>query len=253
MTQRYKIKIEYDGTPFVGWQFQKNGISVQQVLQEAIFKLSNEKVVVMGAGRTDAGVHALEQTAHFDLEKKIEIKKLLPGLNQHIGNKPITILKINKVNKKFHSRFNAKKRTYQYVIINRQSPLALQKNKAWHIRKILDLSRMQKGAKLLLGIHDFSTFRSSSCEAKSPIKTMESISIKKNKDKIFLKFTSKSFLQQQVRSMVGCIKYLGEGKWSIDDFEKSFKSKNRLRCAPPAPPCGLYLIKVMYYSSFKKN
>ena len=244
--QRYKLKIEYDGTPFVGWQFQKNGLSVQEVLQKAVFNLSKEKVVITGAGRTDSGVHAIAQIAHFDLEKKIEKNKFLPGLNQHIGNKPITILKINRVNKKFHSRFNAKKRTYEYVIINRQSPLALQKNKAWHIRKKLDIKIMKKGAKLLLGTHDFSTFRSSSCGAKSPIKTIEKISIKKNKDTIILKFISKSFLQQQVRSMVGSIKYLGDKKWSIIDFKKSFKSKNRFRCAPPAPACGLYLKNIKY-------
>jgi len=244
--QRYKLKIEYDGTTFVGWQFQKNGLSIQEVLQKAIFNLFNEKVTVTGAGRTDSGVHALEQTAHFDLKKKIEKNFFLPALNQHIGNKPITILKINRANKKFHSRFDAKKRTYQYIIINRQSPLALQRNKAWHIRKKLDVKLMKKGAKLLLGTHDFSTFRASSCGAKSPVKTMEKISIKKNKDKITLNFTSKSFLQQQVRSMVGCIKYLGHGKWNIDEFKKSFKSKNRLKCAPPAPACGLYLKNIKY-------
>ena len=244
--QRYKIKIEYDGTTFVGWQFQKNGLSIQEVLQKAIFTLCNEKVIIMGAGRTDAGVHALEQTAHFDLKKKIEEKIFLPGLNQHIGNKPITILKVNKISKNFHSRFDAKKRTYQYVIINRQSPLALQKDKAWHIRKKLNIKIMKIGAKLLLGTHDFSTFRSSSCSAKTPIKTMENILIKKNKDKITLNFTSKSFLQHQVRSMVGCIKYLGEGKWNIDKFEQSFKSKSREKCAPPAPACGLYLKSIKY-------
>ena len=244
--QRYKIYIEYDGTPFVGWQFQKNGLSIQKVLQDAIFNFSKEKVVVTGAGRTDSGVHALAQIAHFDLKKKIEKKKFLPGLNQHIGNKPITVLKIEKINNKFHARFDAKKRTYQYTIINRPSPLALQKSKAWHIRKKLDVKAMGKGAKLLLGTHDFSTFRASSCGAKSPIKTMDNILIKKNKDKITLKFISKSFLQQQVRSMVGSIKYLGDGKWNLNDFKKSFKSKNRLRCAPPAPACGLYLTNIKY-------
>ena len=244
--QRYKIKIEYEGTPFVGWQFQKNGQSVQEVLQKAIFNFSKENIVVTGAGRTDSGVHALEQVAHFDLKKKIKGKKLLPAINQNIGNKPVTVLKINKTNKKFHARFDAKKRTYQYIIINRQSPLVLQKNKAWHIRKKLDVNVMKKGAKLLLGTHDFSTFRASSCGAKSPVKTMEKILIKKNKEKITLKFISKSFLQQQVRSMVGCIKYLGEGKWNIDTFKKSFKSKNRIKCAPPAPACGLYLKRISY-------
>ena len=174
--QRYKLKIEYDGTAFVGWQFQKNGLSVQEVLQKAIFNFSREKVIV---------------TAHLNLEKKIKKKKFLPGINQHIGNKSITILKISKTKKNFHSRFDAKNKTYQYVIINRQSPLALQKNKAWHIRKKLNFEIMKKGSKLLLGTHDFSTFRSSSCGAKSPIKTMENISIKKNKDKITLKFISK--------------------------------------------------------------
>ena len=244
--QRYKAKIEYDGTSFVGWQFQKNGLSIQEVLQKAIFNFSKEKVVVIGAGRTDSGVHALAQVAHFDLEKKIKEKNFLPGINQHIGNQPVTVLKINKASKKFHARFDAKKRTYQYTIINRKSPLALQKSKAWHIRKKLDVKAMKKGAKLLLGTHDFSTFRASSCGAKSPIKTMEKISIKKNKDKITLKFTSKSFLQQQVRSMVGCIKYLGEGKWNLETFKQSLKSKNRIKCAPPAPACGLYLAKIKY-------
>ena len=244
--QRYKIKIEYEGTPFVGWQFQKNGQSVQEVLQKAIFNFSKEKVVVIGAGRTDSGVHALAQVAHFDLKKKIKRKSLLPAINQNIGNKPVTVLKINKENKKFHARFDAKKRTYQYTIVNRQSPLTLQKNKAWHIRKKLDVKTMKKGARLLLGTHDFSTFRASSCGAKSPIKTMEKISIKKNKDKITLKFTSKSFLQQQVRSMVGCIEYLGEGKWNLDTFKNSPELKNRAKCAPPAPACGLYLARIKY-------
>ena len=244
--QRYKIKIEYEGTPFVGWQFQKNGRSIQEVLQKAIFNFSKERVVVIGAGRTDSGVHALAQVAHFDLKKKIERKNLLPDINQNIGNKPVTILKINKINKRFHARHDAKRRTYQYLIINRQSPLALQKNKAWHIRKKLDVKAMIKGAKLLLGTHDFSTFRAASCAAKSPIKTMEKILIKKNKDKITLQFASRSFLQQQIRSMVGCLKYLGEGKWNLNDFKNSFKSVNRSKCAPPAPACGLYLKNINY-------
>ena len=244
--QRYKIKIEYEGTPFVGWQFQKNGQSIQEVLQKAIFKFSKEKVTVIGAGRTDSGVHALAQVAHFDLKKKINKKNLLPAINQNIENKLVTVLKINKVNKKFHARYNAKKRTYLYLIINRQSPLALQKNKAWHLRKKLNIKAMKKGAKLLLGTHNFSTYRAASCGAKSPIRTMEKILIIKKRDKITLQFTSRSFLQQQVRSMVGCLKYLGEDKWNLKDFKNSFKSKNRAKCAPPAPACGLYLKEVSY-------
>ena len=244
--QRYKIQIEYEGTSFVGWQFQKNGQSIQEVLQKAIFNFSNEQVIITGAGRTDSGVHALAQVAHFDLKKKIKKKNLLPAINQNIPNKSVTVLKINRVNKNFHARHDAKKRTYLYLIINRQSPLTLQKNKAWHIRKKLNIKVMKKGAKLLLGTHDFSTYRAASCGAKSPVKTMEKISIKKSKDKISLQFTSRSFLQQQVRSMVGCIKYLREGKWSIDEFQKAFKSKKRSKCAPPAPACGLYLKNIFY-------
>ena len=155
-------------------------------------------------------------------------------------------MKINRVSKNFHARHDAQKRTYEYLIVNRQSPLTLQKNKAWHIRKKLDIKAMKKGAQLLLGTHDFSTYRSASCGAKSPVKTMEKILIKKSKDKISLQFTSRSFLQQQVRSMVGCIKYLAEGKWSIDTFQKAFKLKKRSKCAPPAPACGLYLINIKY-------
>ena len=244
--QRYKIKIEYEGTSFVGWQFQKNGQSIKEVLQKAIFNFSKDNVTVTGAGRTDSGVHALAQVAHFDLKKKIQKKNILPAINQNISNKSVTVLKINKVNKEFHARYDAQERTYLYLIINRQSPLALQKNKAWHIRKKLDIKAMKKGAKLLLGTHDFSTYRAASCGAKSPVRTMEKILIKKNKDKISLQFTSRSFLQQQVRSMVGCIKYLGEGKWNIDAFQKSFKSKKRSKCAPPAPACGLYLKNIIY-------
>ena len=243
---RYKIKIEYDGTPFAGWQFQTNGQSVQEVLQKAIFNFSKENVIVTGAGRTDSGVHALSQIAHFDLKKKIQKKNLLPAINQNISNKSVTVLKINRVNKNFHARHDAKKRTYEYLIVNRQSPLTLQKNKAWHIRKKLDIKAMKKGSKLLLGTHDFSTYRAASCGAKSPVRTMEKILIKKSKDKISLQFTSRSFLQQQVRSMVGCIKYLGEGKWSIDKFKNAFKLKKRSKCAPPAPACGLYLKNITY-------
>jgi len=244
--QRYKIKIEYEGTPFVGWQFQKNGQSVQEVLQKAIFNFSEEKVIVTGSGRTDSGAHALGQVAHFDLKKKIQKKNLLPAINQNIGNKSVTVLKISKANKKFHARYDAIKRTYLYLIINRQSPLALQKNKAWHIRKKLNVKSMKKGAKLLLGTHNFSTYRAASCGAKSPIRTMQKILIKKNKDKIILQFTSRSFLQQQVRSMVGCIKYLGEGRWNLKDFKNSFMSKKRSECVPPAPACGLYLKEIGY-------
>ena len=244
---RYQIKVEYDGTDFVGWQYQKNGKSVQGVLQKILLQFLKKKIIVVGSGRTDSGVHAIEQSAHIDLEKKIfEKKKFLQSLNFYLRNYSIAITDIKEKDQNFHARHSAKKRTYKYLIINRLSPSVLKKNRAWHIRKKLDVKVMKKGSKMLLGTHDFSTFRTSSCQAKSPIKTMEKISIKKSKDKITLKFVSRSFLQQQVRSMVGCIKYLGEGKWSVDNFKKSFKSKKRSNCAPPAPACGLYLERIKY-------
>ena len=244
---RYQIKVEYDGTDFVGWQYQKNGKSVQGVLQKILLQFLKKKIIVVGSGRTDSGVHAIEQSAHIDLEKKIlEKKKFLQSLNFYLRNYPIAITDIKEKDQNFHARHSAKKRTYKYLIINRMSPPVLKKNRAWHIRKKLDVKVMKKGSKMLLGTHDFSTFRTSSCQAKSPVKTMEKISIKKSKDKITLKFVSRSFLQQQVRSMVGCIKYLGEGKWSVDNFKKSFKSKKRSNCAPPAPACGLYLERIKY-------
>ena len=243
---RYKIKIEYDGTPFVGWQFQKNGTSVQKVLQDAIFLFSQEKTVVNGAGRTDSGVHAEEQVAHFDLKKKIEKKKFIKGINKYIGNYPISVLEVRKVSRKFHSRYDAKQRVYRYIIVNRSSRLSLLKNKAWHISKNLNILKMKKGSKMLVSTHDFSTFRSSSCSANSPIKTLKKAKIKKRNNKIFINFVSKSFLQQQVRSMVGCLKYLGEGKWSLKKFQKVFLSKTRSNCAPPAPAQGLYLAKIKY-------
>jgi pseudouridylate synthase I len=207
----------------------------------------NNKIKVIGSGRTDAGVHANEQSAHFTTPKKIIYKeKFISSINYFLKNYPIAILSLKKRPKGFHARHSANNRTYKYFIINRLSSLVLKKNKAWHIKKKLNLKVMKKGIKLLKGTHNFSTFRSSSCEAKSPIKTMKKATIKKQKDKIILTFSSQSFLQQQVRSMVGCLKYLGEGKWNLKDFKKAFLSKKRSMCAPPAPAHGLYLYKVKY-------
>ena len=244
---KYHIKIEYDGSQFVGWQFQKNGKSIQEVLQKAFYSFLKEKVIVHGAGRTDSGVHAVEQSAHIELKKKITNKDaFLNSINFYLNKYLISIINIKKKDKKFHARFSAKERIYKYKVINRFSNLVLNKNKAWHIKKKLNLKLIKKGAKILEGTHDFSTFRASSCNAKMPIKTIKKISIKKSKQKIIFTFISKSFLQQQVRSMVGCLKYLGEGKWTFDDFKRAFFSKKRSKCAPPAPPYGLYLFKVKY-------
>jgi len=244
---RYQILIEYVGTNFIGWQIQSKGQSVQKVIQNKISKLLKEKINLVGSGRTDSGVHAVEQSAHFDCKKRIEnLERFLKSINYFLNKKLVSIKEIKKRSLNFHARFSAKQRIYRYVIFNRVSEPSIEKNRGWHIRKKLDLKLMKKGAQKLLGTHDFSTFRSSSCNAKSPIRTMKSIKIKEVKNKIQIQFKSKSFLQQQVRSMVGCLKYVAEKKWSLKKFEKVLKSKKRNLCAPPAPPHGLFLEKVIY-------
>ena len=243
----YQIKVEYLGTNFVGWQIQKNGLSVQEVLEKALSKFLKEKIRVIGSGRTDAGVHASEQSAHFKTKYKIIDKNtFINSINFFLSKYPVSILNIKKKPSKFHARHSAKERVYKYFIINRRSSLVLDKNKAWHIKKKLDVELMKKGAVVLKGTHNFSTFRASNCQAKSPIRTLKKPLIKKSKNSIVFTFQSKSFLQQQVRSMVGSLKYLGEGKWNLKDFKKAFLSKKRSLCAPPAPPYGLYLHKVEY-------
>ena len=244
---RYQILIEYVGTNFIGWQIQSKGRSIQKLIQTKISKILKAKIKIIGSGRTDTGVHAIEQSAHFDCKNKIEnLDKFLNSINYFLNMKLISIINIKKRNLNFHARFSAKERIYRYIIFNRVSAPSIEKNKGWHIKKKLDLKAMKKGAKKLLGTNDFSTFRASSCNAKSPIKTMKLVKINKNKNKIEIKFKSKSFLQQQVRSMVGCLKYLAEGKWNLNKFEKIFKSKKRIYCAPPAPAHGLFLEKVIY-------
>ena len=244
---RYQILIEYVGTSFRGWQIQKKGKTIQGLIQEKISKLLKQKITLYGSGRTDTGVHAIEQSAHFDSKNRLfQTNKFLKSINHFLNKEGVTILKIRKRNNNFHARFSAKMRIYKYVIINRLSGPVLDKDKGWHVMKKLDLAKMKKGAKKLIGTKDFSTFRASSCRAKSPIKTMKFIKIKSSKNKIEIEFRSQSFLQQQVRSMVGCLKYLGENKWSLKKFESIMKSKKRVLCAPPAPPEGLFLSRVIY-------
>jgi tRNA pseudouridine38-40 synthase len=244
---RYQILIEYVGSNFIGWQIQSKGQSVQKLIQNKISKLLKEKINLVGSGRTDSGVHAIEQSAHFDCKKKIlNLSKFLQSINYFLNNKLISIINIKKRSLNFHARFSAKQRIYTYIIFNRISKPSIEKNRGWHIRKKLDLKLMKRGAKKLLGRKDFSAFRSSSCNAKSPIRTMKSIKIKEVKNKIQIQFKSQSFLQQQIRSMVGCLKYLAEKKWSLKKFVEVFKSKKRTSCAPPAPSHGLFLEKVIY-------
>ena len=244
---RYQILIEYVGTSFRGWQIQKKGKTIQGLIQEKISKLLKEKIILFGSGRTDTGVHAIEQSAHFDCKSKIiQSNRFLKSINHFLNKEGVTILKIRKRNNDFHARFSAKMRIYKYIIINRISGPVLDKDKGWHVMKKLDLVSMKKGAMKLIGTKDFSTFRASSCRAKSPIKTMKLVKIKSSKNKIEIEFRSQSFLQQQVRSMVGCLKYLGEKKWSLKKFENVMKSKKRVLCAPPAPPEGLFLSRIIY-------
>ena len=225
---KYQILIEYLGTNFIGWQIQKKGQSVQNLIQNKIFKLLKEKINLVGSGRTDSGVHAIEQSAHFECKKKIEnLDKFLKSINYFLNSKFVSIISIKKRNSNFHARFSAKQRIYKYIIFNRVSVPSIYKNRGWHIRKKLDLKLMKKGAQKLLGTNDYSTFRASSCNAKNPVRTIKSIRIKKIKDRIEIQFKSQSFLQQQVRSMVGCLKYLAENKWNLNNFEKVFKPKKK--------------------------
>ena len=244
---RYQILIEYVGTPYVGWQIQKKGNSIQKTIQSALSKLLGKNIILYGSGRTDSGVHALEQSAHFDVKNKIKnINKIVKSLNFFLNNKMISVINIKKKNINFHARHSAKKRIYLYIILNRQTLSTLNKDREWQIRKKLDINLIKKGAKKLVGTHDFSTFRSSSCSAKNPIKTIDEILLSKSKDRIKLKFKSKSFLKNQVRSMVGCLKYLGEKKWDLKKFKEVMNNKDRRKVAPPAPACGLYLKKIIY-------
>jgi len=244
---RYQLLIEYVGTDFRGWQIQKKGKTIQGIIQDNISKILKEKIILLGSGRTDTGVHAIEQSAHFDSKNKIiQTDRFLKSINHFLNKEEVTILKIKKRSNNFHARFSAKMRIYKYIIINRLSGPVLDKNKGWHVMKKLDLAIMKKGAKKLIGTKDFSTFRASSCRAKSPIKTMKLVKIKSLNNKIEIEFRSQSFLQKQVRSMVGCLKYLGENKWSLKKFESVIKSKKRILCAPPAPSEGLFLSKIIY-------
>ena len=244
---RYQLLIEYVGTNFRGWQIQKKGSTIQGLIQKKLSKLLKEKIILNGSGRTDTGVHAIEQSAHFDCKNKIiDLTKFLNSINHFLNNKGIAITKIKKRSNEFHSRFSAKQRIYKYIIFNQISAPVIEKQRGWHVRKPLDLDLIKKGAKKLVGTNDYSTFRSSSCHAKSPIKTIKSVKIRSSKNKIEMEFKSQSFLQQQVRSMVGCLKYLGEKKWSLKKFETVMKSKKRVLCAPPAPPEGLFLSRIIY-------
>lgn len=246
-TFNYLIKIEYDGTNFIGWQIQKKGRSVQGQIEKVLKKIFKTKIRIIGAGRTDKGVHAFEQCASFKTDKEIKNKiQFLDSSNYFLREDSISILDVQKKDKTFNSRFSAKERTYEYRIINRRGYPALNKHKAWHIKKKLDLQLLKKGVKLLKGTHNFSTFRAASCSAFSPIKKINLAQVKIKGESITITFKSRSFLQNQVRSMVGSLIYLSSDKWTLRFFKKVFKSKKRELCAPPAPAHGLFLKKIKY-------
>ena len=247
MKYNYQILIEYDGINFVGWQHQKNGVSVQETIEKNLKKILKKNIRILGAGRTDKGVHALGQSANFFIDKRIEDKKkFINSINFFLRKYLISIIDIKEKKLSFNSRYDAKERVYEYKIINRGSNLVLNKNRAWLVKKILDLNLLKKGANILKGKHDFSAFRSSSCSAKSAVRKMNNIKVKKSGEVILMEFKSQSFLQNQVRSMVGCLKYLGEKKWSLKKFKDVLMLKKRSNCAPPAPAHGLYLVKIKY-------
>jgi tRNA pseudouridine38-40 synthase len=243
---RYRIAIEYDGTPFVGWQVQDNGPSVQGRLAQAIAGFCGENVIPRGAGRTDAGVHALGQVAHFDLEKDWATGTVRDALNSHLRPDPIAVLDCEKVGQVFDARFSALRRHYLYRIVDRRTPLALERNRAWQVPRRLDTRSMNVAAKALIGRHDFTTFRSVQCQAKSPVKTLDRLDVKRQRGIIHIEAQARSFLHNQVRSMVGALKLVGEGKWRVEDVVSALEAHDRAACAPVAPAHGLYLMKVDY-------
>jgi len=243
---RYKLTIEYDGTPFVGWQVQDNGPSVQGVLTEAIAAFTGERVVVGGAGRTDAGVHALGQVAHVDLAKDWDGDTVRDAINFHLRPQPIAVLTAEQVAENFDARFSATERHYLYRIVNRRADLALDQNRAWRVPRPLDADAMHAAAQKLVGRHDFTTFRAAECQAKSPVKTLDQLDVKRDGNAVRISATARSFLHHQVRSMVGSLVHVGEGKWSAEDLAAALAARDRIRCGQVAPPQGLYLVRVEY-------
>jgi len=248
MSQRYKLIIEYDGTAYCGLQrqFDIAQKSIQEVVEDAIFSLSKTEVKIFCCGRTDAGVHARGQVLHFDLEKIFTPYRMIMGLNNYLREELISVLACELVDQNFHARFSAKMRHYQYRIINRQGLLALEKNRAWHVRKKLDLTAMKSAANHLIGEHDFSSFRDAECQAQSPIRSLEKIEILQNDEEIILNFSARSFLHHMVRNIVGTLVYVGVGKFNADDVKEILAAKDRQKSGPNAPAYGLYFVKVDY-------
>ncbi len=243
---RFKLIIEYDGTPFVGWQVQDKGVSVQGAIAAAVAAFSGETVPVQGAGRTDAGVHALGQVAHVDLTKDWNVDNVRDALNFHLRPQPIAVLAAERVAADFDARFSATKRHYLYRVANRRADLALDVNRAWRIGRPLDAEAMHGAAQSLIGKHDFTTFRAAECQAKSPVKTLDRLDVTRSGEELHVTAVARSFLHHQVRSIVGSLAHVGEGKWSADDLTAALAARDRARCGQVAPPQGLYLVRVEY-------
>jgi tRNA pseudouridine38-40 synthase len=243
---RYKLALEYDGTPFVGWQSQPKGVAVQDVLERAVAAINGAAASVQGAGRTDAGVHALGQVAHVDLAKSWDPFVLRNALNAHVRPHPVSVLEAKEVAADFHARFSATRRHYLYRILNRRSPPALDRHKVWWLPMELDSDAMHAAAQALVGRHDFSTFRAADCQAKSPVKTLDRLDVARYGELIEVRCEARSFLHRQVRSMVGSLKRVGEGKWRPRDLAAALAARDRSACGPLAPPDGLFLLKVDY-------
>ena len=243
---RYKLLIEYDGAPFAGWQIQAGETTVQGVLTAAVEAFTGEKVSVQGAGRTDAGVHAIGQVAHVDLGKEWDTDTVRDALTAQLRPYPVAVLAAKVVPDTFDARFSAKARHYVYRLINRRADLTLDRGRAWRLPRPLDAKAMHEAAQRLIGKHDFTTFRASECQAKSPVKTLDRLDVAREGEEIRIFAKARSFLHHQVRSMVGSLALVGEGKWSADDLARALAARDRTACGPLAPPDGLYLVKVEY-------
>jgi tRNA pseudouridine38-40 synthase len=243
---RYKLVIEYDGAPFVGWQVQHNGPSVQGALEAAVTAFCGERVHVQGAGRTDAGVHALGQVAHVDLARDWEPDTVRDAINAHLRPHPVAVLTAEMAADDFDARFSARQRHYLYRIVNRRGPLALEVRHAWRVPRRLDAPAMHAAAQVLVGKHDFTTFRATECQAKSPVKTLDRLDVERDGDELRVHASARSFLHHQVRSMVGSLVQVGDGRWNADDLSRALAARDRGACGPVAPPDGLYLVKVDY-------